>query len=430
MKLPLRLLTTALALVLCTNAAKAVPQAQDGAPLAEPSKSLYWQGHEALGRNDWREALDLFRRLEKEQDRSQVESSDAAIYWQAYALTQARRPREAGIEIERLRRLHPDSAWLDDAETLAPGKTGTQKRDADSAADSARDAERNDRASGRHAEARDPREADALMALDALLVGGNQKAVPVLQKVLAGEHGDRVKSRAIFVLSQIDPVAADEALQSVLAGNASPRLKTEAIRMIAAGGRRTSLDRLLPVYRASADRAVKRGVLDAFLIGDRGDLLQQVIATEADAKTRQEAIAKLGAMGRESELEQLYAGRSEPGDRRAILQALGVAGARDVLATLARSESDAALRAEALRSIAIAGGKDAPALLLGFYRPAEPERVRRAVIDALMIAGATDALVQLYRQETDEKMKRELLNRITASDADAALELIDRALQH
>ena len=39
----------------------AAPQPKEGAPLAEPSKSLYWQGHEALGKRDWSGALQLFR---------------------------------------------------------------------------------------------------------------------------------------------------------------------------------------------------------------------------------------------------------------------------------------------------------------------------------------------------------------------------------
>ena len=37
--------------------------------------------------------------------------------------------------------------------------------------------------------------------------------------------------------------------------------------------------------------------------------------------------------------------------------------------------------------------------------------------------------VALYRKETDAGLKRQLLNRIAASDSDAALELIDQTLQ-
>jgi HEAT repeat protein len=420
MRIHPRILAVALSAALCTGAiaAHAAPQAEAGAPLAEPSKALYWQGHEALGRNDWGAALENFRELERQLGASKTEATDAAIYWQAYALAQARRSREAGAEVERLRRAHPSSVWLDDADALLRSLP--------------RDAERGqaaDAGKGDKARDRDEREEDALMALDALLSGGNQKAVPILQRVLAGNHSDRVKERAIFVLSQIDPGAAESALESVLTGNASSKMKAEAIRMIAAGGRASSLDRLLPIYRSSTDAAVRRGVLDAFLIGDRGDLLMQVIEIETDARRRRDAIEKLGAMGKSAELKKLYAGRSDPKDRRAILNALGIAGARGALLEVARSETDVELRAEAIQAIGIAGGKEAPVALLGFYQPNEPERIRKAVIEALMISDATRELVQLYRQETDPEMRRKLLTYISSTDSDAALELIDEALR-
>lgn len=404
-------LAVALCFALSASSTFAAPQASAGAPLAEPSKSLYWQGHEALGRSDWRAALEHFRELERELGASKTEPSDAAIYWQAYALKQANRPREAAAEVERLRRTYPKSSWLDDAEALAAGVEAVR-------------AERD----GPRAE-RDERDADALMALDALLAGGNKKAVPMLQRVLAGTHSDRVKGRAIFVLSQIDPAAAESALVAVLEGNASSRLKSEAIRMIAAGGRRASLDRLLPVYRDSSDAAVKRGVLDAFLIGDRSDLLLQLLEVETDPRRRRDVIEKLGAMDKGDELRKLYTTLREPADRRAVLRGLGIAGAEQALLEVARSESDAELKAEAIQAVAITGGKGVPAQLLTFYGPEQPKVVREAVIQGLMIADATEQMVELYRKETDPKLKRDLLQRISASDSDAVLDLIDDVLE-
>jgi hypothetical protein len=417
MNLRIHLLAAALGAVIAGFAAPlfAAPQAEQGAPLAEPSKSLYWQGHEALGRSDWTAALQHFRALERDLAASKTEPADAAIYWQAYALSQARRVQEATAQVDRLRQAYPRSAWLDDAESLV----ARSDADATAAAD--------DRPAARAP--KDPREEDALMALDALLAGGNKKAVPLLQRVLSGDHSDKVKGRAIFVLSQVDAKAADESLAAILQGGASSRLKAEAIRMIAAGGRRASLDRLLPIYRQSRDEAVKRGVLDAFLIGDRGDLMLQVVESETEAKRRHEAIEKLGAMGEREQLGRLYASRTDAGDRRAVLRAMGIAGAHDALIEVARTETEPKLKAEAIRSVGIAGGKKAAAALLPLYRPDQPEAVRKAVMEALMIAGASKELVQLYRQETDPRLKRDLLHQISVSDSDAALELIDEKLR-
>jgi HEAT repeat protein len=420
MKNRIHVLALQFALACATTAANAAPQPQEGAPSAEPSKSLYWQGHEAIGRKDWDAAFDHFRDLERQLAGHAAEPVDAAIYWQAYALAQANRAREAAAAIERLRRAHPDSAWIDDAQALSSRIASTlERRDGDS--------ERSTKPARGRVE--DPREADALMALDALLSGGNEKAVPLLQRVLAGEHSDRVKGRAIFVLTQIDASAAEKALDAVITGDASPKLKSEAIRMIAAGGRPESLDRLLPLYRSSTDAAVRRGVLDAFLIGDRADLMLQVAQVDGDPRSRRDAIQKLGAMGRVEELARLYPSLADPKERRSVMQALGVAGAHARLIELARGETDVRVRAEAIRAIGIAGDKEAPAALLEFYAADQPEDIRKAVIDALMIAGDTAKLVQLYRAETDPDLRRTLLQRIMSSDPDAALDLIDKALQ-
>lgn len=401
--------TTLLAAALALSFhALAAPQAQEGAPQAESSKALYWQGHEALGQNDWGKALERFRALEAELARSKSEPADAAIYWQAYALAQARRNREADAEIDRLAKAYPSSKWLDDAEALRI--SGTSAR------------------TDKPRRERDPREEDALMALDALLAGGNEKAVPMLKKVMAGNHTDRVKSRALFVLTQIDERAADEALDVILKGNGSARLKAEAIRMIAAGGSKASLDRLVPLYRATQDAGVKRGVLDAFLIGDRPDLVLELLKTETDKDDRRRIIEKLGPMGEVEELTRLYGTLTDARERRQVLQGLGVAGSSESLLRVARSEKDPELRAEAIRSVGITGGKNVGDALVAFYAPGEPERVREAVIQALMMTGATGTMVTLYRKETDPRLRRELLTQITASDPDAALELIDQAL--
>jgi len=262
--------------------------AETAAPATEASRALYWQGHEALGTRDWNAALGHFKALEQQPSTSKTEPADAAIYWHAYALSQARRGREAASQVARLRQAHPNSAWLDDSAALAQAKPGEP-----GPANTGKDAV-------------EERDADALMALDALLVGGSERSVPLLQKVMAGQHSDHVKSRAMFVLSQLDAGTADAALDGVLAGNGSPQLKQEAVRMIALGGRKESLDRLLPLYRSRQDAAVKRAVIEAFLIGGRGDLVQASFESETDPELRITALNNLAAMGEGTRLKALY----------------------------------------------------------------------------------------------------------------------------
>lgn len=407
MNIPIHRRLSVLVFALClASGAMAAPQAEEGAPTDEASKAQYWQGHDALARGDWQRAREIFHGLERSERERTGGKPDAALYWQAYALEQAGRASQALRLAEDLQRKYRDSPWVDDAQALAARLAAS--RDGAAAADA--------------------RDEDALMALDALLASGNAKAVPMLQRVLQGDYSDRVKGRAIFVLSQLDAGAADAALQSIVSGDASPKLKAEALRMIAAGGRRESLDRLLPLYGASSDEKVRRAVLEAFLIGNRSDLLLQVLEAETDPARRRDVITRLGALRQADALKSLYGRSPDPADRRAVLRGLGVAGAGDVLLALARSEQDPELRAEAVRSVGIAGGSHAGGLV-ALYEPAAPQELKRAVIDALMIAGSAPELVTLYRKETDQKLRRELLRRIATTGDDAALELVDEQLR-
>ncbi len=400
-------------LIISAPATMAAPQAQEGAPSADHSKALYWEGHQALARSDWAGALAKFRELEAQLRRGKTEPLDATYYWQAYALEQSGRTRESAAKVKTLRSEYPDSAWLYDADVLiSRGDSVTREGAVDSLPE---------------------RDADALMAMDALLVGGNQRGVPLLKKVLASEHSDRVKSRAMFVLSQLDSTAAESALDAILTGSGSPALKQEAIRMIAVGGRESSLERLLPVYQASADTGTRRAVIEAFLIGERADLLVSAMATESDSEVRQSAIDTLGAMGEGARLKDLYGQKNSQDERARILIALGVAGERQALIDITASETDPRLQMEAVRGIGIAGGPEAGRALVTLYQQAKDDTLRAAVIEALMIVGdeggAAKALLDLYRKETNPGLRKKLMQAISVSDSDAALDMIDEALK-
>src|SRR5918999_3336786 len=109
------LLGLAIALVLAGEPAYAA--SQDDAPTRDKaSNALYWQGQAALKQSDWSTALQRFQDLEKLLRKNEPKSVDAALYWEAYALVQAKRTAEAKGVIERLRREFPESRWARDAD--------------------------------------------------------------------------------------------------------------------------------------------------------------------------------------------------------------------------------------------------------------------------------------------------------------------------
>lgn len=409
-------LAAALALSLGQMApAFAAPAPQDQAAAAAPSEpqanQLYWSGHEALGKGDWSLALERFEQLEIDLREAQADGIDGALYWQAYALDAARRRGEASRIAERLDREFPDSRWRAEAGKFRSAAAG------DSAG-----RERPQR------EGRDEREADALMALDALMVSHSNKALPTLERVLASDHSDKVKTRAMFVLSQIDPSAAGRALDAILANRtASSRLKREAVQQIAIGGDKRSLEKLVALYPQS-EPDVRRAILNAYMMSGRADLLGQVARTETDPRNQRQAIQLLGASGDRDGLRALYRELKDDTSRRQALQALGVAGDSEGIGQILREARDAPSQRAALRALAISGGKDAREAIMNTWRQAADDGVRSAAVQALLVAGDGDGLLRLYREATDKKQKRELLQALTVTDSDRALEIIDEQL--
>lgn len=197
--------------------------------------------------------------------------------------------------------------------------------------------------------------------------------------------------------------------------------------MIAAGGTRSSLDRLLPLFREGTDPKLRGAVIDAWIIGGRGDLLRQVAATETDPRMRRRAIEAMGAVGDRAGLLELFAQLKDEKAQRDVLQGLGISGGIEELVTVANSNASTAVRAEAIKAIGIAGGKRGSEQLVRWYEAGD-ETIRRAVIESLIISGDSKPLVALYRVETDRDGKRKLLQAISTTGGDEALDLIDEAL--
>src|SRR4029079_17205978 len=110
-------LATALALALAVAPAFAAGE-NDVPPGDKASNALYWQGQTALKQSDWSTALQRFTEMEKLLRKNEPASVDAALYWEAYTLAQAKRTAEATAVIDRLRRESPASRWSYEADAL------------------------------------------------------------------------------------------------------------------------------------------------------------------------------------------------------------------------------------------------------------------------------------------------------------------------
>jgi HEAT repeat protein len=380
-----------------------VPAGADVITADKEINKLYTEGQEAMSRSDWRAALERFKRLEERMKAQRESNTDAAVFWQAYVLVQAKRPADAKREVERLRAQYPDSRWLGEAESLL--------RQAEPVVAEA--------AAGGDSEL-------AEIAVEGLMHAPPERALPLLKKVLAGKQPDKVKRRALFVLSQLESDAAMSALVEV-ARSGDPGLRGEAIRMLGISGEDKALSELAALYK-SAGPAERREVLNAWMIADRKDLVFGAAREEADPKLRHDAIQLLGAMEATAELRQLMPMVKEPELQNEIVQALGVAGDVDGLIQLMGGNLPEATRLEAYRAIGVSGGGRASSALVSLYPKAASAAERDAILQGLLIADDAKAMTGLYKVAKSKEEKQQILRMLSAMGDDAALDVIEQEL--
>lgn len=263
----------------------------------------------------------------------------------------------------------------------------------------------------------------AIAALEGLISAPHERAFPLIKRVLASNHSDKVKARALFVLSQMDRPDAQELLLTT-AKTGSDKLRGEAIRMIGIGGDDGALGKLREIY-ASGDKRTRRDVLQAYLIaGRKQDVLQIVLAAKSEEES-DAAVQMLAAMGAVAELRQLGdSGRHSKG----LVQAYAVSGDLESLRKIADGNAPIQTRADAVQSIGIIGGEKSRAALRELYRSPHKD-IKDAALQGMLISGDEKGLLELYRASTVPAEKRELLRTLTMVGGDAAIEAIDAALQ-
>lgn len=399
-----KLLSGALGLLLATAAplVLALPAAADVKTTDKEINALYAQGQDAMAKSSWHVALDRFKLLEQRMVERGEANVDTAIFWQAYVLMQAKRLADARREVGRLREKFPQSRWIDEATALL----------------------RQNEVPVEAAAGTDPELAE--IAVESLIHAPPERALPLLGKVLAGKQPEKVKRRALFVLSQIE---SDEAL-SMLAGVArsgDPALRGEAIRMLGLSGDARALTELSSLYKSAA-AADKRDVLHAWLVAERKDLVFAAARDETDPKLRDDAIQLLGAMGATAELRQLLPSVKEPELQGKIVQSLGVAGDVDGIVQVMAGNLAPSARLEAYRAIGIGGGKRASDALVGFYSRADSREEREAILQGLLVADDAKAMASLYKLARTKEEKQQILLMLTTMDGDAAMDLVEHEL--
>jgi len=355
---------------------------------ASREEEAYERGTEALDQEQWDRAIQAFDSVVRMAGRK----VDGALYWKAYALNKAGRPSDALTVVAQLRKSAPQSRWINDARAL---ELEIKQR------------------SGQ----RTPPEAEVdedlkLMALNGLMSSDSERALPLLEKFLSGGSSPKLRERALFVLSQSNAPRAREIVVGIARGQQSPELQETAIRYLGLFGGDANKQALADLYGSSSDMAVKKAVLQSFMVSGQKARVLAAARTEKSEELRKTAIHLLGVMGAQEELWQMYQAEPSVDVKKAILHALFVGGGADRLTEVARNEKDRELRKAALHSLGVMGSRTADVLLSIYQSDPDPE-IRKQVLHGLFVQGSVKPLIQIARTEKDPELRKQAVSHLS-----------------
>ncbi len=403
--------------------AEASPQrheARSGGPYAvaleaehpqDPADSLYRAAVQRLNQDDYRRAAEMFARIQERYPRSNYAAQ--ALYYQAFALYRNGREEDlrAGLDALRLLQDRYADAYrsLSEAQTLSARIQGALARRGDSRAaeDIARQAReiRERTRTGRQGEACEGEDEMRLAALNALLQMSSERALPIIEKVLANRDDDAC----------------------------SVALRRKAVFLLAQHVREENLDLLLDLARNDPDREVRAQAVFwlSQVPGDRTvTALEQILRESDDLELQKKAIFALSQSGGERANQVLrdYALREDaPLELREnaifwIGQGQGEAAGRFLRELYGRT-SDAKLREKVIFSVAQRGGRENARWLLDrAVDTNEPVQVRKAAIFwAGQVGVSVEELSGLYDRLPDREIKEQLIFTLSQRSEPAAV---------
>lgn len=366
---------------------------------------LYQKATSALDAERWTAAISAFRQIAN----ANGPRADRALYWMAHAQFKAGRATDALTTLQDLRGRFPKSQWLDDAEAM---EVEIRESSGQPVAPEAIDDEEL-----------------KLIAITSLMGSEPERAITLIEKILAKKGSAAMKERALFVLGQLKSPRALQALENYARNATDPQLQRYAIRSMGISGKRNSA-LLADIYKQASSKDTKRAILEALMVaGDRTHLLE-VAESDPDPGMRGEAANKLGILKATAELQRLYAKETSRDVKDHIIQGLFLGGDVDTLARLARTEPDEGLRRSAIRGLGMISGQRSHDVLMDIWNRETSVEAKEGVIEALFIRGDAKTLVAFARKENDRRLRRELVQKLSVMNSKEAreymLELLDK----
>lgn len=346
-------------------------------------EQAYQSATQAIEAQRWEAAVQDLQRVVALEGRRAA----AGRYWTAYAQNRLGRSAAALETLAELRRRHPESAWIDDAEALE-----LEIR----------------QAAGQRVEPRDVADDELkLMVLNGLMHNDSEEAVPLVLEVLEGSHSRAVKERALFVLGQSDAPTAREAMARLARDGSDTELQAHAVRMLGLHGGEEALWRL---YQDEGATEVREHILHALFLADATERVFDLARNEDDSELRLQAVHWLGLMDAVDRLRELYEREQDVEVRSRILHSYFLADAVEPLVQVARQDASAELRRDAVHRLGLIDSEEAGRVLVDLHADEPDPEVRSRIVHALWLQENAAALIEIYGQESDLEVRKQIVH--------------------
>ena len=404
------------------------------------SGSSYEKGVSLLDRGRYDEAIAAFDGVIK----ANKEKVEGAHYWKAYAQNRLGQRAEALATLDAMLKAYPTGRWVSDARALqvevkqASGQPVSPDQSTD--------------------------DEIKLIAVGSLVRQDPEKAIPVVEKMLAGAASPRLKERALFVLAQTSSPKAKAMLLDIAKGKGNPDLQLKAIDYFGtfASADADAIKQLVEIYRSVTDVDVKKRVIRSLAMQGRSfafggvyvggasttgavfsgtsapvvvrapnlefDYQERGSGRSVQADERTKAREARAAEARAA-LWQIYQSESSVDLKREILRSSAMGGDPTKLMEVLRTERDSDLRQSGIRSLGVSKDPKVADFLLTVYRSEKDQDVRRSVIDALLMQQNATVLVQLARQESDPSLRKALVERLSTMKSKEATDYMMELLR-
>lgn len=275
----------------------------------DPADSIFQLAQRALNRSEYRQAATLFERVATRYPRS-ARAPDA-LYFQAFALYKVGERRElksALAVLDRLQDRYPKESQKGDASSLKVRVCGELAQRGDEAcasevtaiatANATTSSTTTTTSQGRRCPDDDDEDDERIMALNALLTMGSERALPILEGIMRRRDQCAVlRRKAVFLISQKHSTSAADILIQAIREDPDEEVRKQAVFWLA----QTRDPRVAGVLRdlvRNGSRALQKNAVFSLsqLGGGQGDAALRDLASSDNTadEIRSEAIFWLG----------------------------------------------------------------------------------------------------------------------------------------